>query len=642
VCGLGVSTEPTGLKGLFNNTLPQKALDRACLISVILLSALLVLLAYDKLAPVSEGWYVVYADLILAGKTPYVDFELVFPPVYTYMMTAVTLVFGDSLLAFRLIGVLLFIGTAVLSYFIIKLISPSWVAAVASIVTVFMLQSDAIFVSYDYIIFFNLINCLAFYILFRLIVRSYRKEPVNVNLNMFLAGIMCGLAILFRQSSGAMIFAYFLVFLIMAAILMKGLGLRHRNLLYILAGATLPILITAVLLILAGAFTPFMDMVLFSGTKGNMAAILFGWVALMFMENYAGVAVGVAAALCFLVIFRWRTDDAPDTGGKADHLMFFAFAASMAAVTVILFASLGLSSFAAQFLALDFTVTAAYVFVFILFMVLLFKTVNKIRKGEHISELEITYLFFTGFFVVVGWGAGTSVNITLRHFSLCFGFAAAILLIRISRTQRIKNKFILKAAALFTVFMFLAVPLAGKVVTSYDWLGIKTEPYNHANYVTDIEYFKGIRLTANEKFLYEDFVDNANTYLGDGDELYCYSQIPIFYALADKLPTVRSPVPWFDVASDRTVLEDLEYLKGNNPKMIVFADHGYRIMEVQEKYYRGGAESGQRAVYEWLLECRDGASSVYTVIQGYSIEDYMIYTMVLDPMKVIEPWSPAP
>ena len=85
--------------------------ERPYLISVIIFCALLMLLTFNRTAPITEGWFSTYADMILSGKVPYRDFELVLPPLYTYLVAAVNLVFGNHLIVWRIIGMFLFIGT---------------------------------------------------------------------------------------------------------------------------------------------------------------------------------------------------------------------------------------------------------------------------------------------------------------------------------------------------------------------------------------------------------------------------------------------------------------------------------------------------------------------------------------------------
>jgi hypothetical protein len=211
---------------------------------------------------------------------------------------------------------------------------------------------------------------------------------------------------------------------------------------------------------------------------------------------------------------------------------------------------------------------------------------------------------------------------------LSFGFFAAVVLAEIDKASEIRRRVPLKTFATVFIFFFLVItPISIKVVTPYNWWGLTAESYSEANHTTDISYFGGIRMTADEKFVYEDFVDRASRSLGPDDGIYCFSQIGVFYVLADRVPNVKAPMPWFDVSRDVTILEDLEYLQNNRPKMIVFADCGIDVIKAHEDGFRGGGESGHRAMYYWLTECRD-SNTDYTVDTVYQIHDYLIYVML--------------
>ena len=73
---------------------------------------------------------------------PYVDFEFLYLPLYAYMSTLVVAMFGDSLLAFRTIGALLFVSIAAVVFLTFRSITSSWIAAIGSLITVFALQGD--------------------------------------------------------------------------------------------------------------------------------------------------------------------------------------------------------------------------------------------------------------------------------------------------------------------------------------------------------------------------------------------------------------------------------------------------------------------------------------------------------------------
>lgn len=63
---------------------------------------------FFKTMPIAEGWYSEYAWLINHGKLPYRDFEYLFFPLYIYFIVGFTKIFGYSIIALRILGIVLF------------------------------------------------------------------------------------------------------------------------------------------------------------------------------------------------------------------------------------------------------------------------------------------------------------------------------------------------------------------------------------------------------------------------------------------------------------------------------------------------------------------------------------------------------
>ena len=629
-----VSAEITWPRALTDWFRSERGLELLCLISVIVIPAIWALLTYDKLAVSSEGWYFPYAKMIRSGMVPYRDFELLYPPFYTYLMTAMTFVFGDSLLALRLIGVLLFVGITVAIYFVFKQIFSPWIAAIAAVIAIFIMNIEIHMVLHDYSRFSDLFNYLSLFLLLRVLVKLYKKEQIDVDLHMFILGCVCAVALFFRQTTGLFVFVYFIIFLIFLFLFVKDLGLRLRNLCYLFVGFSVPIVITALLLAAVGAFTPFVEMVFMGGSKGSITDMLYNWVP-RFWETFKAaermIAVLTLLSAAYLIFRFTRKDiDAQEATGRSDYLLYFAYAILTAAMIFVLFYSYDLSS--EVFSHQKNLVETMFILNLVIGLMILIRVAVKFWKKEKLSLIEISYLLICGFIFVFGWGGATSNLLTVSHTALNFGFIVAVFFNDIEKVPIKKLKVCLKMCAMaFTVFL-LATSVSGKVVAPYLWWNTYAEPYSEAVYTTDINYFRGIVLTAEEKYVYEDFVEKAGIYLSDDDDIYCYSQIAIFYTLADKVPVVKAAIPWFDVARDETVLEDLEYLKNNNPKMIVFSDHGWDAVIYHEYLFRDCGDSGQRFMYTWLLGLVAEAGSPgasYVLLETYRLHtDSTIYLLL--------------
>ncbi|WP_400210812.1 hypothetical protein [Methanomethylophilus alvi] len=198
------------------------------LLMIVTITLTWVAFSYNKFAVPSEGWYVVYADMILNGKTPYVDFDLLFPPLYTYIITFVNLIFGNNLIVYRILGIFVFLSIIYMAFCIFSLVFPNWISAIAALVVMAVMQSENTFIAYDYIRFYDLFNYVSFYLLLRVIVKKYDDESFDEKNTLFLAGLFLALAILTRQTSGIIVLFYDIVFFILVLLLVKMISISWK------------------------------------------------------------------------------------------------------------------------------------------------------------------------------------------------------------------------------------------------------------------------------------------------------------------------------------------------------------------------------------------------------------------------------
>ncbi len=604
----------------------KKIIDILCFLTVVAISALWAFLTFNKTAQAQEGWYVVYGNLILSGSMPYVDFEFLYLPLYAYMSTLVVAMFGDSLLAFRTIGALLFVSIAAVVFLTFRSITSSWIAAIGSLITVFALQGDVFFIFYDYHSVFTLFAILSIYFVLRAIQEGRESQESKIGRYLFLAGIMCSLATAIRPQSGVMLLIFFIASFIVLHFLRENIRFTPKNIYCFFIGILIPVLLTCALLIYAGALSACIEMVFFGDTKGNISGMLVGWAYYIL----PGLIFYPLALIPLLVYFSFKRSHSEISTEITDIVLCFSAALFAAMCIVCAFSSLELSMDIAKYHPVS-TIGPSWPPVFFtlgltIILTLFFKlVVQKIRKGS-IASFDIASLFVGGSAVIIAIGAGTSGPLSYVGTALVFGLVFVTLLHRCVELPRTTIK---RGVELFSVIFvtFLIVTIvAPKVVTPYYWWGSSPSPYVDAMYETDVDYFEGIELTADEKYMYEDFEEKANLYLGASDEIYCYANIPIFYTIANKTPTVKAVVPWFDVSRETTIWEDLDYLKSNNPKMIVFNDHTMAAVDAHQELY--GDKTAHYELYSWLLECRDSPESRYEVVSTYS-GAYNTYLLVL-------------
>lgn len=609
--------------------LNKKIIDVFCILTVIVVSALWAFLIFNKTAQPQEGWYIVYGNMILDGMVPYVDFEFLYLPLYAYLSAFLIFLFGDGLLLFRIVGVLLFIATAVVTFLIFKTVTPSWIAAVGSLITVFAFQGDVFFIFYDYHSVFILFAFLSIYFMLKAILGRSSEQENKTEKRLLLAGLLCSLATLIRPQSGIMLLIYFITFFVVAYFFVKRVKFSYRNICWFFVGFLIPVLLMCIFLIYEGAFSECIEMVFFGGTKGSISNMLVGW------TDYIRLSLIYPPLILIplLVYVSLKTDDAETSTDRLDLILYFSTILVVTIGIICAFYSFAWSTDLSRYHPIS-PVGSSWPSVFFvlgctIFLAIFFKIIRHIIRNKDISSFDIASLFVGGNTIVIAIGAATSGPLPYVGAALLFGFVFVTLLHRCIELPRTKIK---RGVELFSVafvtFLIITI-VAPKVITPYNWWGSSVSPYADAVYEADVDYFTSIWMSSDEKHMYEDFENQTNLYLGPSDELYCYANIPIFYHLANKTPTVKAVVPWFDVSRESTIREDLDYLKDNNPKMIIFNDHTMDAVNAHQELY--GGKGAHHDLYSWLLECRDDPGSKYDVISTY-YGTYNTYLLVLKPI----------
>lgn len=598
------------------------------LLTVILFSLIFQLLIFNKLAPQSEGWYTLYANMILDGQVPYRDFDLLFPPLYTYIITAVTWAFGENLIVLRTFGIFLFLLNAIVFYLIFRLAFPSWVSAISAVLTLAVFQSTNVFISYDYVNVWDLFAFSSFYFLLKTTLELRDEAEVNEFRRFFIVGFLAMCGTLVRQSSGVLLI-FFIILFIAVAYGLKIIRIGKKEVGSFILGLAVSFILISAPLLATGSFGPFIEQTLFSGSKGSFSNMLYGWMdrTLSGYIRLDDVLAIIALVFCSSVIIYLASRE---HGDYPDNRLLMicqsiAFMAIVSAVLVFLYSSnedsSKLTNFFSNYVNDIFLLITALMIVMFVYLAAYRKSISKVHREE------IAILMMLGFTFTLNWGSGTSGGLSLNEG--CFGYAliAAILLWGSTKIKFDTMRRLLKLSVIGFVILIISTSVCVKVVEPYSWWGIQSESYEKASCSSNLEYFSGMELTENEKYVYESAVNDIESNIGDGD-LYVYSRAMVFYTLTGEMPVVKSPVAWFDVSLNSTIGKDLEYLQTNNPEIIVFADHGdYAITEHEKSFDIG---DNHRSLYNWLLYCRDDPNSNYTTISSYVLQNISIYILKLN------------
>ena len=185
------------------------------------LAAALICLLYAGLTvtrgfPPTEGWYSYYAWLINEeGAVPYLDFELLFPPLYVYIIAFFTRIFGYSLLALRIFGAVIYATTGVFACLIFEKLSKKPLFSLfAGVFAVAMLQSEAVQIFYDYIRFMDVAAYAAIYFLLCAVdhIENERHYRFGLDPALILGAVFAVAASMFKQSSGLIFLLYVFIY----------------------------------------------------------------------------------------------------------------------------------------------------------------------------------------------------------------------------------------------------------------------------------------------------------------------------------------------------------------------------------------------------------------------------------------------
>lgn len=281
----------------------------------------------------TEGWWSVFAKYINEGKVPYRDFELLTTPAYAYLIAGVTAVFGYDIVILRIVGVLLFVAIAAIAYLIFaRLFSPG-IAVVATCLTALFMQSEPSNVFYDYIRFFDFFTFAASLFLLVYVSGLGRPSTRGVSWAVTLSGLCSGVAMLIRQSSGAVDAVYIVVLLAGFTIALDHKRGALLNLTNYVISLLVPVAAAVGVMVWNGSFVGFLEATTGSAlaAKGGAPVVLTAWLGRTLpalMAQVGPIAVLVELLLISGLSFaRHHQEIEAGTTRLASRGMFFLSAA---------------------------------------------------------------------------------------------------------------------------------------------------------------------------------------------------------------------------------------------------------------------------------------------------------------------------
>ncbi len=567
-------------------------------------SGLFVAIMMTRTLPFAEGWYTYYSKCINSGLMPYTDFEYLYSPVYIYFTALVTRIFGYDLMVLRSLGIIFFSLIALGIYMSVCVIvgkKRAWIAFVASLTAVFYLQTEVVQVFYDYVRLMDACAAFSLYFLLKSIKAIINKEPRTGSL--VALGIFLALFANIKQNTGLIFSVYAIILLIYVSI---WAGTKIKEMLRDLLVVLIPIVsITLVIygaMLISGSLSAYLSMtgLAAASAKGGMMAILFGWLINNKSAFINALPIGLAGIVLIVGLYFLRrrckrdTDD-NNTNKEPDFLLGYAFAALLLVGLFVLKFSRGFTEWITptRFLSpYGIFLTVAPIFV----ACGIWGIVDIVRKKKTMAESMLLFSL-AGAYFAIAFACGNSGGIAEGQSAFGIAFIVTSILLFLDYAELR----IIRVAAVVLCLVSVLQFAGKKMLWTYNWWGMDESDYWESTETLDLPLLGGIRVSAETKQVYETIVRHITENTDPDDPIFCFPQIPLFYNLCDRNdPGTFTKVQWFDVATDASVLSDIEVLKNNPPQAIVIYNTSDGAYSAHESSFRNGNESGTRVMREFL------------------------------------------
>lgn len=583
-------------------------------------------LANKAMAP-SEGWYSYYASLINEkGAVPYVDFELLFPPLYTYLIALITKIFGYKIIVLRICGVMVYTLTGIFACLIFnKLFKKPFLGVLGGLTAIAFVQSESAQVFYDYIRFMDLSVYVSVYFFLRYFDKPSEKA---INVDLLSGTIFAVLASMYKQSSGLIFLFFCLAVFIFILIFLPGRKNVLKDLFVVLSVCVIMYAVLFLFLAGKGAFKAYCyyNFKASVGAKGggNLISILFGWFSrgknlILHNTPWAALAAFVVAVESFFSRKQQNVQRHPRL--EWIGLIVVALLAILAVVLCLSF-----QSYAGVFKNWDkyWRQYVSFLFAGILFFVtallLIFHKKIKIQNKSFIYK----YFYASGAAFILAYAVSTSGGLGESQVALCL----ALLVTSFAGIARFPRKEIIAVVTAIYMLFDISVSFSVKTFSVYSWWGLEVGSYWEQTSECEIPILKGIKMSDKYAQMYNHVYYNVIENTDEEDEIFVFPHMPIFYLATEREKATFTAVQWFDVSTDEKVVSDIDAIKKKEPKIMVLCFISDYVCSSHEASFRNGEKSGlsifQEFLKEFLAEKEYVLLSSDTISSDYTVEVYSL------------------
>jgi len=498
--------------------------------------------------PPTEGWWQMYGFLLNEGLTPYVDFNMAFPPIFIYY-NAFLLKTTDYYIFYRLIGV---IEIVIVFFLIIKILRNFYFQSItyyAAFFAIYLMMNIYLFIPNDYHTFVNLLTVLSLY--FYLEYRNSSNKTIS-KLVYMLCLVMSLNALLFVKQNVGLILsvAIFLIFFV-------ELFRKNYNSLvyYILSYIGL---FSVISLLIGLPLDEFLKITLQNDSKGNLIDVIFNF--LINEANRRYLYLSIICSLLFLISKNMKY-----------HEIVYKIVLFVSLLTIIL------HIFDHQSRIIEYMIIGTVAFLWI-------KLWN-LKKS--IENYDLLLIFFS-----LIYANSLTADITMIYLFIIAAFFIAEVLTYYKNTLKSN---IYKIVLIFLVSIVFIAHIKDKAKFPYHWWANQSN-VKEANYSLPYEQLKFIYVDKATFNLFETVkktIDSNSV----GNDIYLFPNIPIFYQLHNKMPMTENPIQWFDVITTKNMQNEIVKVKEQQPNLVIVLTPTALAYDVHEQMKKTPQLQSQIPIY---------------------------------------------
>jgi len=580
----------------------------------------------------NEGWHFFFAQQIVHGKIPYRDFYLFVPPLLQLEMAAIIKLFGTHLIATQIVGLIEICIFAVALYSWMARVFPPSDAFLASVLGLIILIGNRT----------EELNALHMSAAFHATLAGWvatlavSHETVRPKYA-FWGGLLTGLALLVKQTSGVAATLSLPVLLLLATSHFHGWKKAWQVIAAFVTGWAVPLILVGTWLARNAALADAVSDLFLRGpvSKGSPLQMLSRQGSFLASDAYLRrhAILGLLVFAGFLLLCRERltslgqiqsgenrlSQKAPSANSSIDARGLWILAGL---VTLSILSGWALSYSLTFHLHPLITSlpqdTAAFLSEsgsLVLFSLFFWRLLTR-----HLDRNQIQFFLLAGFSCALAFLSSLSWPTSVGMIVPSFVFVFATVL---SGLRGIPAGRILRPVAVLLSLLCIAQLTWQKCASPFGWARWKEPGIHNATATMKYPELQGYHVSPETADFVTRVTDEIDAHSTSEQTIFVDPHIPIFYLLSHRQPELFGYVHFVDVAPDFVDRADAITIRNHPPAVIVLFEPTEESLRMGETYFRGGRRSAQRDLLDAISEIRPQyqfADTITTPVTGQTVQ----------------------